>query len=278
MEDEKTTQQGEKQLSHISYKEYQKKVTKSPSEGIAIFVSAFFILLLLFLGIAKQISPEVDVSIGDNENLISESIGMEKAEIDERLKLLQMEDEGKNDMFVSELEEKVVIPREQKQENDLKSQIKEELPEKVVDLKPEKEASPKPEETASPAPKITVPPAPNTNSKVPEPVTNLTSKVVVGYYSTKEQAEVAKEIIAEEKRIPIPRNGQIDFHQTDSIEQEKFMGDIVPDLYASCENRPYIVEILVTHEVDEEKLQKIMQHKISAVEINLSDKNLALGI
>ena len=83
---------------------------------------------------------------------------------------------------------------------------------------------------------------------------------------------LAKEIIAEEKRIPIPRNGQIDFHQTDSIEQEKFMGDIVPDLYASCENRPYIAEILVTHEVDEEKLQKIMQHKISAVEINLSDK------
>ena len=83
---------------------------------------------------------------------------------------------------------------------------------------------------------------------------------------------LAKEIIAEEKRIPIPRNGQIDFHQTDSIEQEKFLGDIIPDLYASCENRPYIVEILVTHEVDEEKLQKIMQHKISAVEIDLSEK------
>jgi len=84
---------------------------------------------------------------------------------------------------------------------------------------------------------------------------------------------LAKEIIAEEKKIPIPRNGQIDIHQMDSIEQEKFMGDIIPDLYVTCESRPYIVEILVTHEVDEEKLQKIKQHKISAVEIDLSDKN-----
>lgn len=49
-----------KRPSHISYKEYQKKVTKNPNEGIIIFVSAFFILLLLFLGIAKQISPEVE--------------------------------------------------------------------------------------------------------------------------------------------------------------------------------------------------------------------------
>ena len=56
-----------KQHSHISYKEYKKKVTKNPNEGAMIFVSTFFILLLLFLGIAKQISPEVDVQIGEEE-------------------------------------------------------------------------------------------------------------------------------------------------------------------------------------------------------------------
>ena len=68
------------------------------------------------------------------------------------------------------------------------NQIKEELPEKVVDLKPEQEATPKPEATS--APKIT------TVRQAPEPV-NPPSKVVVGYYATKEQAEVAKGIIAE---------------------------------------------------------------------------------
>ena len=172
----------EKRPSHISYKEYQKKVKKTPNEGIAIFVSAFFILLLLFLGIAKQISPDVDVSIGDNENLTSETVGMDKNEVDERLKLLQQEDNNQQDeMFASELDEKVVIPEHTKKESET---VKEETP--VA----EKEATPKPSETASPAPQAPI-------------VQNTTSKVVVGYYSTKEQAEVAKGIIAEEAGLNI---------------------------------------------------------------------------
>lgn len=174
----------EKQSSHISYNDYQKKVTGKSSDGIAIFASAFFILLLLFLGIAKQISPEVDVSIGNDENSNSESIGVEKSAIDERLKLLQMEDEGKNDIFAAELEEKVVIP------SDNKKKIKEEesFEENKEEIKAEREANPKPEATSAPEPKIVTPPA------APQ---GTASKVVVGYYSTKEQAEVAKDIIAE---------------------------------------------------------------------------------
>ena len=203
MDEEKIiSQDEEKQPTHISYKDYQKKVTRKSNDGIAIFVSAFFILLLLFLGVAKQISPEVDVSIGDNESLISESVGVEKSEVDERLKLLQMEDEGKNSMFADELEEKVVIPKD-KTESDIVEKIKEELPEKVVGSKVEKEANPKPEETSSPAPKITVvQPKPEEKTAVQSSAQQTTpalssTKVVVGYYKTKEQAEVAKEIIAE---------------------------------------------------------------------------------
>ena len=107
-----------KRPSHISYKEYQKKVTKNPNEGIAIFVSAFFILLLLFLGIAKQISPEVDVSIGGDESSQSTEDSYNKASVDERLKLLQDEDAKVNEekMFADELEEKVVIPDDKKSE------------------------------------------------------------------------------------------------------------------------------------------------------------------
>lgn len=157
--------------THISYKEYQNKVSKNPNEGIVIFVSAFFILLLLFLGIAKQISPDVDVTIGDDNNS-GETVGIDKS-VDERLKLLQQEDNGKvneeDEIFSPELDEKVVIPEHKKEE-------KPEQKEEPIVL-PEKEATPKPAETASPAPVI--------------------SKVVVGYYATKEQAEVAKGIITE---------------------------------------------------------------------------------
>ena len=165
----------EKKSSHISYKEYQKQVTKTPNEGIAIFVSAFFILLLLFLGIAKQISPDVDVTIGNNDSSDSETVGIEKNEVDERLKLLQMEDSTGNEMFSPELDEKVVIPEQ-----------KEELA--------EKEASPKPAETASPEPKAVQAP-------IAQPTT--VSKVVVGFYQTKEQADVARGIIAEETGLNI---------------------------------------------------------------------------
>ena len=183
----------EEKSSHITYKEYQKKLNKNPNEGIAIFVSAFFILLLLFLGIAKQISPDVDVTIGDDENVNSETVGIEKNAIDDRLKLLQQEDksnnpQGDDEIFASELDEKVVIPDHKEKEDNFKDNTKNDT--KVV-AQPEKEATPKPSETAAPEPRPqnVVQPAPQGTATV--------SKVVVGYYSTKDQAEVAKGIIME---------------------------------------------------------------------------------
>lgn len=77
-----------------------------------IFVSTFFVLLLLFLGIAKQISPEVDVQIGDDSAISTEDTS--KSSVDDRLKLLQEEDSGniktEDDTFDSSLDEKVKLP------------------------------------------------------------------------------------------------------------------------------------------------------------------------
>lgn len=170
-----------KRPSHISYKEYQKKVTKKPNEGIIIFVSAFFILLLLFLGIAKQLSPEIDVSIGEDENQTATEDVTDKTSVDDRLKLLQQEDEGqktKDNTFATELDEKVVLPDHKKAEaTDNTTQEAMTLPAKTI--------NPKPVTTTNPTPKPVTTQATNT------------AKVVVGYYSTREQAEVAKGIIAE---------------------------------------------------------------------------------
>ena len=171
--------------SHISYKDYQKKVTKNPNEGIIIFVSTFFILLLLFLGIAKQISPEVDVSIGD-ENTDTQTEEVDKSAVDGRLKLLQDEDSQTankaDNTFADELDEKVVLP-DKKAENQAINNSVSENPVTLVD----QEAGPKPAETSSPAPK----------QVTARPQASAPVKVVVGYYATKEQAEVAKGIIAE---------------------------------------------------------------------------------
>ena len=170
-----------KRPSHISYKEYQKKVTKKPNEGIIIFVSAFFILLLLFLGIAKQLSPEIDVSIGEDENQTATEDLADKSSVDDRLKLLQQEDEGKktqDETFAPELDEKVVLPDHKKAEaTNVATQEAVTLPDKTVNPKPVV-----------------------TTTSTPKPVTTQSTnaaKVVVGYYSTRDQAEVAKGIIAE---------------------------------------------------------------------------------
>ena len=180
----------EKRPSHISYKDYQKKVNKNSNDGIEMFVSVFFILLLWFLGIAKQISPDIDVSIGRDDNAESETLGINKSAVDERLKLLQMEDKGEaksseEEMFASELDEKVVLPTQKHEEQ------KPEEPTQTAQS--EKEATPKPSETAAPAPRI----SPNLVQEAQQQPVQTVSKVVVGYYSTKEQAEVAKGIISE---------------------------------------------------------------------------------
>lgn len=172
-----------KQHSHITYKEYQKKVTKNPNENTLIFVSTFFVLLLLFLGIAKQISPEVDVQIGDENAITAEETS--KSAVDDRLRLLQEEDSGSikadDDTFDSSLDEKVKIPDKIKKAEDA-------IPTEEHVTLSEKEATPKPAETASKPPKA---------ENVQPTAQAVTSKVVVGYYATKEQAEVAKGIISE---------------------------------------------------------------------------------
>ncbi len=81
---------------------------------------------------------------------------------------------------------------------------------------------------------------------------------------------LGKEIIAEEKRIPILNNGHIEFKNVDFVEQEKNLGDIKPDLYAEYNENPIAIEIFVSHAVDEIKFNKIQEHKLTTFEVNLS--------
>lgn len=82
---------------------------------------------------------------------------------------------------------------------------------------------------------------------------------------------LAKEIIADEKRIPAFVDGNIAFVAVDSVEQEKNLGDIKPDLYAEYDGKPVAIEIFVFHAVDDEKFAKIQNHRLTTFEINLSE-------
>ncbi|MBD5142610.1 MAG: hypothetical protein HDT22_03235 [Ruminococcus sp.] len=92
---------------------------------------------------------------------------------------------------------------------------------------------------------------------------------------------LAKKILSETKEIMLPavriqlanvyipmwNQGKI---QIDYVELEKKNGEIIPDVIAYSGNKKLIIEIYVTHKVDEEKLKKIRASDISALEIDLS--------
>lgn len=167
--------------SHVSYKEYKQKLQSNPNEGLILFVSAFFVMLLIFLGVVKQLSPDVDVSISDNTEYSTED--SVKASVDNRLKMIQMEDNSYtnvlDDTFSPELEEKVRLPKQKR-----KTVGEHESEAEVIVLQThdhdkavakQEEAKPKAETSA--------------------PVQTVNAKVIVGYYATSAQAEVAKGII-----------------------------------------------------------------------------------
>jgi hypothetical protein len=56
----------------------------------------------------------------------------------------------------------------------------------------------------------------------------------------------------------------------DEVRLEHWLGDIRPDIVATANGQDYVVEIAVTHFVDDAKLAKIKQRQVPAFEINVS--------
>ncbi len=88
-------------------------------ESAITFVCLFFLLSLLFLQVAKKMTPKIDTSVGNNVEVAETT--EPKGTIDDRLKLIQFNDamasaelqkQKENEMFNEALEEKVVIPQE----------------------------------------------------------------------------------------------------------------------------------------------------------------------
>ncbi len=89
---------------------------------------------------------------------------------------------------------------------------------------------------------------------------------------------LAKQIISEESCLVIPPvtyGSQTLFApkliRFGRIIKEQPINDIKPDIVATYNNTPIFVEILVTHKVDENKINKIRQLNISSIEIDLSN-------
>ena len=182
--------------THFSYDDYRKKVKKNGSyKDITVFLSVLVIGILIFLGFAKIFSPNVDVSIADNEEYADYEDDTPQGSVDERLKHLQAEDENGvsgDGIFSPELDEKVVLPKQMKKTvGEMEAEMQNEKLQQTKAEEPVKEIQKSEKEDKS---KVTI--AQKTESKTSAPAPKSGSyRVVVGYYATEKQAEVAKSII-----------------------------------------------------------------------------------
>ncbi len=191
--------------------------TRQLGESAVTFVCLFFLLSLLFLQVAKHLTPKIDTSVGNNTEVVETT--EPKSTIDDRLKLIQFNDamasgelqrQKEQEIFNEALDEKVVLPRDKKSQPEDKT----ELNEKVQDIISRNLTEVKTlEQTPALAPTAPVaeqpePPATKSKEELDKRISAIKTadinipatanyKVLVGKYQTAEQAQLAKSIIRE---------------------------------------------------------------------------------
>lgn len=151
----------------FGYKKYMKKEAQQDNNSLLkIFVISFFGMLLVFTFLIKSFSPSVDTTIGDYSPEPEEQEIETKKIVDDRLTMIQSEDQGRN--F-----------------SDLMSK-----PDDVKNSEPERREVTEENVVQDSAPTEVTP-------AVSDPQLEPVYKVFVGTYTSAEQAKVAKEIIQE---------------------------------------------------------------------------------
>lgn len=177
---------------YLSYDKYKKKKASNPNKRLLIFITTFFVTLLLFSVTAKNLSPDVDVTIGDESEAEPKETGLGvKRFIDDRLKMIQMED---NSAGVSVKDknnrESSMDPTDVSIEQELQ------IAEEKMNLPTKRDKTQKVVEEDEVMPLYNSPPRPTKRDlATPFETQSKVSKVYVGRYSTLEQAKVAQEIL-----------------------------------------------------------------------------------
>lgn len=189
----KRQEQPNENLSYKDYKIQQQK--KLRQQNIMMFLSIFVVLLLIFLGVARLLSPDVDITLGDekSKNYIEDEYN---AGVDRRLKALQEEDEINHSEAneTSEVEEDGVVKIPKQDDKSFKP-LEENEP---VQTSHNELNTGNP--LANPISPDSAPTSLRNNSAneviaPPVSVQNQTHRVYVGMYTTQAQAEVARGIL-----------------------------------------------------------------------------------
>ena len=192
----------------------KKKRSKGFLHSLFLFVCVFMFAFGVFFFLAKSYSPDVDVSIGNNESLTlgEEDLDVEIKSVDERLKWIQMEDEmpsvavrnpnkdidinnftiGYEDLEDEKANENIKTKKDETVKNPPKPSLDE-----VLKSKEDFRAVP-------PAPKQVIPlPTkqqinPEKSDDVQLPSVPLITKVYLGQYQTLEEAMSVQEKISKD--------------------------------------------------------------------------------
>lgn len=155
-------------MASRGYKKYMKQTNEKDYGLLKLFIVSFFGMLLVFTFVIKSFSPSVDVTIGDyqqEQDVVSEEEA--KNNVDNRLAMIQDEDQGRN---FTDL---------------MKKAESSETVEATTDVSRTKSQPSQPVVVDSVADALITPSA--------EPM----YKVFIGTYTSAEQAKVAKDIIQE---------------------------------------------------------------------------------
>ncbi len=186
----------------MSYKDYQQKQIRNKKQAMITFASVFLILLIALLGIMKMMSPDVDISLGDNTQQEAESD--DSTGIDSRLRRLQQEDEMSGMTTENAAEDAGIVRIPKTEDNSILSIHDNEPADTNRDTSKTGQAADGNAKNPHPIDANSAPtaiqhnqyPAPQTvqTPAVPQP---KTFRVYVGMYATKAQAEVARGILQE---------------------------------------------------------------------------------
>ena len=155
-------------MASRGYKKYMKQTNEKDYGLLKLFIVSFFGMLLVFTFVIKSFSPSVDVTIGDyqqEQDVVSEEEA--KNNVDNRLAMIQDEDQGRN---FTDL---------------MKKAESSETVEATTDVSRTQSQPSQPVVVDSVADALITPSA--------EPM----YKVFIGTYTSAEQAKVAKDIIQE---------------------------------------------------------------------------------
>ena len=175
-----------------SYKRYKKTKDVTAQNILTVFTTTFLIMLVFFIGAARRITPNVDVSIGEVSTVEGKESGLGvKGFIDNRLRAIQSEDTNIMAKKVEEARNKIEEDVEDEYfDNTLDEKVK--IPVKKVKQEV-KQVTQEVQQTHEHKTVTTTPPKPVEIPTAYNPVI----KVVVGSYSSIDQAKVAQSILQE---------------------------------------------------------------------------------